>query len=80
MEQVTTLIENLGFPIVLSIYLLIRFEKKIDLLNYCKENKIPFSIDYTNDDINLKRNYLIYLFQYNYPMPNHHLYMGLNIQ
>lgn len=33
MEQVTTLIENLGFPIVLSIYLLIRFEKKIDLLN-----------------------------------------------
>lgn len=32
--------------------------KKIDLLNYCKENKIPFSIDYTNDDINLKRNYL----------------------
>ena len=33
MEQVTTLIENLGFPIVLSVYLLIRFEKKIDLLN-----------------------------------------------
>ena len=33
MEQVTTLIENLGFPIVLSIYLLIRFEKKIDSLN-----------------------------------------------
>lgn len=33
MEQVTTLIENLGFPIVLSVYLLVRFEKKIDLLN-----------------------------------------------
>lgn len=32
--------------------------KKIDLLNYCKNNNIPFSIDYTNDDINLKRNYL----------------------
>ena len=33
MEQVTTLIENLGFPIVLSSCRLIRFEKKIDLLN-----------------------------------------------
>lgn len=32
--------------------------KKNDLLNYCKNNNIPFSIDYTNDDINLKRNYL----------------------
>lgn len=33
MEQLSSLIENLGFPIVLSVYLLIRFEKKIDKLN-----------------------------------------------
>lgn len=33
MEQIFAMIENLGFPIVLSMYLLIRFEKKIDSLN-----------------------------------------------
>ncbi|MBY0065222.1 YvrJ family protein [Priestia aryabhattai] len=31
-ESVVTLIESFGFPIVLSIYLLIRFEKKIENL------------------------------------------------
>lgn len=33
MDQLFSMIENLGFPIVLSIYLLFRFEKKIDKLD-----------------------------------------------
>ena len=33
MEQIFSMIESLGFPIVLSMYLLLRFEKKIDSLN-----------------------------------------------
>ena len=33
MEQLFSMIESLGFPIVLSIYLLFRFEKKIDKLD-----------------------------------------------
>lgn len=33
MEQILSMIESLGFPIVLSMYLLLRFEKKIDSLN-----------------------------------------------
>lgn len=33
MEQLFSLIGELGFPIVLCVYLLFRFEKKIDTLN-----------------------------------------------
>ncbi|QCR32991.1 YvrJ family protein [Lysinibacillus sp. SGAir0095] len=31
-EQLINLISNNGFPIIISIYLLLRFEKKIDCL------------------------------------------------
>lgn len=31
-DQLVSLISDLGFPIVVSVYLLIRFEDKIDLL------------------------------------------------
>ncbi len=33
MDELYTIIQNVGFPMALSVYLLIRFEKKIDLLN-----------------------------------------------
>ena len=33
LEQLYSMIEGLGFPVFLSIYLLLRFEKKIDSLN-----------------------------------------------
>lgn len=33
MEELVILIGNLGFPIAVSAYLLVRFEKKIDILN-----------------------------------------------
>lgn len=33
MEEITGLISNLGFPMALCVYLLVRFEKKIDSLN-----------------------------------------------
>lgn len=33
LEQLYSMIEGLGFPVFLSIYLLVRFEKKIDSLN-----------------------------------------------
>lgn len=33
MDQLFSMIESLGFPIVLSVYLLFRFEKKIDKLD-----------------------------------------------
>lgn len=33
MEELIVLIGNLGFPIAVSAYLLVRFEKKIDILN-----------------------------------------------
>jgi hypothetical protein len=32
MEEMLNQISNVGFPIVVSIYLLLRFEKKIDIL------------------------------------------------
>ncbi|GAA0180410.1 hypothetical protein SH2C18_31080 [Clostridium sediminicola] len=32
-EEITTFISTLGFPISISIYLLVRFEKKIEELN-----------------------------------------------
>jgi hypothetical protein len=38
MEELTPLIANLGFPIVVSLYLLIRVEKKLEeLVNCIKE-------------------------------------------
>lgn len=33
MEEILTQIGNVGFPIVVSIYLMVRFEKKIDILS-----------------------------------------------
>ena len=33
MDELYTIIQNVGFPMSLSVYLLMRFEKKIDLLN-----------------------------------------------
>jgi hypothetical protein len=35
MEELTPLIANLGFPIVVSLYLLIRVERKLDELTAC---------------------------------------------
>lgn len=35
MEELTPIIANLGFPIVVSLYLLIRVEKKLDELSAC---------------------------------------------
>ena len=35
MEELTPLVANLGFPIVVSLYLLIRVEKKIEELTAC---------------------------------------------
>ncbi|WP_073336623.1 YvrJ family protein [Clostridium grantii] len=32
-EEFTTLVSTVGFPIAVSIYLLVRFEKKIEVLN-----------------------------------------------
>ncbi|NLK21050.1 MAG: YvrJ family protein [Epulopiscium sp.] len=32
MEEILNYISNIGFPIVVSVYLLVRFEKKIDVL------------------------------------------------
>lgn len=33
MEDIMNLISNLGFPIAVTAYLLVRFEKKLDTLN-----------------------------------------------
>lgn len=33
MEDIINLISNLGFPIAVTAYLLVRFEKKLDTLN-----------------------------------------------
>ncbi|MGL5821996.1 MAG: YvrJ family protein [Sarcina sp.] len=33
MDEFVSLVSNLGFPIAVTAYLLIRFEKKIDTLN-----------------------------------------------
>lgn len=33
MDDILNLIGNLGFPIAITVYLLVRFEKKIDQLN-----------------------------------------------
>jgi len=35
LEDLTPLVANLGFPIVVSLYLLIRVEKKLDELSAC---------------------------------------------
>lgn len=35
MEELVPIIANLGFPIVVSLYLLIRVEKKIEELSAC---------------------------------------------
>jgi hypothetical protein len=35
MEELTPFIANLGFPIVVSLYLLIRVERKLDELTSC---------------------------------------------
>ena len=35
MDELTPLVANLGFPIVVSLYLLIRVEKKIEELTAC---------------------------------------------
>ena len=35
LEDLTPLVANLGFPIVVSLYLLIRVEKKLDELTAC---------------------------------------------
>ncbi len=33
MDELITMIANIGFPIVVSIYLLVRIEEKLDLLS-----------------------------------------------
>lgn len=35
LEELTPLVANLGFPIVVSLYLLIRVERKLDELKGC---------------------------------------------
>ena len=40
MEELIAPISNVGFPIVVSMYLLIRFEKKVENLNYSILNLI----------------------------------------
>lgn len=35
LEELTPLVANLGFPIVVSLYLLIRVERKLDELSAC---------------------------------------------
>jgi hypothetical protein len=35
MDELTPLVANLGFPIVVSLYLLIRMERKIEELTAC---------------------------------------------
>lgn len=39
---ISTSIGNFGFPIVITVYLLIRFEKKIDSLNNTIQDLIKF--------------------------------------
>ena len=37
LEDLTPLVANLGFPIVVSLYLLIRVEKKLEALSACNK-------------------------------------------
>ncbi len=38
MEEFTKLITNVGFPIAITVYLLVRFESKLDKLTDCITN------------------------------------------
>ena len=47
MEDFVSLISNLGFPIAVTAYLLVRFEKKLDTLNE-SILKLNNNIEYQN--------------------------------
>lgn len=38
MDEITKLVTNVGFPIAVSVYLLVRFESKVDKLSSCITN------------------------------------------
>ena len=48
MEEIYTQISNLGFPIVVAFYLLVRVEGKLDKLSTCITD-LSFSIERLND-------------------------------
>lgn len=47
-EEIYTQISNLGFPIVVAFYLLVRVEGKLDKLSTCITD-LSFSIERLND-------------------------------
>lgn len=50
MEELMKLISNVGFPIAVAAYLLVRTEKKMDVLND-SINKLTVAVDKLNEKI-----------------------------